>query len=170
MPGPSPRPVASEPTSPAAVPSVETTRSRDWSAHRWVLPVVALGGMVGASARYGLELAWPPAGSTLPWTTLLTNTSGCLLIGMLMVHVVEVGRSHPLLRPFLGVGILGGFTTFSTYAVQTRLVWSHGHSAAAVSYVLLTPVLALVAVTAGVLLARVLHRVRTLLGQRKAER
>jgi CrcB protein len=88
--------------------------------HRWVLPVISLGGVIGATARHALELAWPTQSGTLPWATLVTNTSGCLLIGMLMVQVVEVGRAHPLLRPFLGVGILGGYTTFSTYAVQSR--------------------------------------------------
>ncbi|HEX2896349.1 MAG TPA: CrcB family protein [Marmoricola sp.] len=147
-----------------------TPRRRNWTAHRWVLPVVALGGMVGASARYGLELAWPPADSTVPWVTLVTNTVGCLLIGILMVHVVEVGGAHPLLRPFLGVGVLGGFTTFSTYAVQTRLVWSQGHPVAAASYLVVTPVLALVAVSTGVFLARTGHRARTLLAHRRTQR
>ena len=137
---------------------------------RGVLPVIALGGMAGAAARYGLELAWPPADSTVPWATLVTNTVGCLLIGVLMVHVVEGGGAHPLLRPFLGVGVLGGFTTFSTYAVQTRHIWSDGHPATAASYLVLTPVLALVAVSAGVFLARAVLRARAVLSQRKADR
>lgn len=165
MSGPGPRPAA---TAPPVDPARE--RRRPWSSHRWVLPVIALGGMAGASARYALELAWPPADSTIPWATLVTNTVGCLLIGMLMVHVVEGAGAHPLLRPFLGVGVLGGFTTFSTYAVQTRQIWSGGHPAAAASYLLLTPVLALVAVSLGVFLARALLRARTVLSQRKADR
>jgi CrcB protein len=126
--------------------------------------------MVGASGRYALELAWPPADATLPWATLVTNTAGCLLIGMVMVHVLEGSGSHPLLRPFLGVGVLGGFTTFSTYAVQTRQIWAQGHPVASASYLLATPALALVAVSAGVFLARALHRARAVLGQRKADR
>jgi CrcB protein len=143
---------------------------RNWHAHRWVLPVIALGGVIGASARYALELAWAAHGGHLPWATFVTNASGCLLIGMLMVQVVEVGGVHPLLRPFLGVGVLGGFTTFSTYAVQTRTLWADGHPGVSSLYFLLTPVAALVSVGAGVVLARSLHRFRILLGHRKDRR
>lgn len=143
---------------------------RDWHAHRWVLPVVALGGVIGASARYALELGWPVRSGDFPVATFVTNASGCLLIGMLMVQVVEVGGVHPLLRPFLGVGVLGGFTTFSTYAVQTRTLWAGGHPALASLYFLLTPMAALVSVGAGVVLARSLHRFRILLGHRKDRR
>jgi fluoride exporter len=143
---------------------------REWRTHRGVLPVIALGGIVGASARHALELAWPPGPAELPWATLVTNASGCLLIGMLMVQVVEVGRAHPLLRPFLGVGVLGGYTTFSTYAVQTRSLWAAGHAATSIAYLVLTPVLAVVAVTAGVVGGRALHRLRTALAHRRAQR
>lgn len=141
---------------------------REWTAHRWVLPVVALGGMLGASARHALELTWPAAPTALPWATLVTNASGCLLIGMLMVQVVEVGRAHPLLRPFLGVGVLGGYTTFSTYAVQTRTLWAHGHPGLSLAYLLLTPALALVAVALGVFTARAGHRARAAVSRRRA--
>jgi CrcB protein len=141
---------------------------REWSSHRWVLPVIALGGMLGASARHGLELVWVSSPSEWPWATLVTNASGCLLIGMLMVQVVEVGRAHPLLRPFLGVGVLGGYTTFSTYAVQTRGLWAHGQPDLSLLYLFMTPALAMVSVVAGVVMARALHRSRELLARRKA--
>jgi len=85
---------------------------REWSSHPMLLPVIALGGMLGASARHALELWWPASPGDWPWATLAANVSGCVLIGMLMVQVVEIGRTHPLLRPFLGVGLLGGYTTF----------------------------------------------------------
>lgn len=140
---------------------------REWQAHRWVLPAIALGGAVGASARHGLELAWPTGAQELPWATLVTNATGCLLIGVLMVQVVEVGRAHPLLRPFLGVGVLGGYTTFSTYAVQTRGLWADGDPGLALLYAALTPALALAAVVAGVLTARATHRLRRAIARRK---
>ncbi len=80
---------------------------REWSRHRFVLPAIALGGVAGASARYAAGRAWPTPEHAFPWTTLGVNALGCLLIGVLMVFVVEVGGAHPLLRPFAGVGVLG---------------------------------------------------------------
>jgi CrcB protein len=177
MSGPDARPVPSvtraASTDPEADPDVDPQvegARREWSGHRWVLPVIALGGMTGASARHALDLAWVSGPSQIPGSTLLINASGCLLIGMLMVQVVEVGRAHPLWRPFLGVGALGGYTTFSTYAVQTRELWSHGQAGLSVLYLLLTPALAMTAVAVGVFLARALHRLRNLLAHRKARR
>jgi fluoride exporter len=133
---------------------------RELAEHPMVLPVIALGGMVGASARHELELVWTASSGQWPWATLVTNASGCLLIGMLMVLVVEVGRAHPLLRPFVGVGLLGGYTTFSTFALQTQLLWMHGHRATSLLYLVLTPALAMVSVVAGVAAARALHGLR----------
>ena len=83
-----------------------------------VLGAIAAGGVVGAEARYTLGLALPHAVGTWPWSTLLINVSGCLLIGVLMVVITELVKPHRLLRPFLGVGVLGGYTAFSTYAVD----------------------------------------------------
>jgi CrcB protein len=143
---------------------------REWTRHRWLLPVVALGGMVGACARYALELAWASEPHQFPWATLLTNASGCLLIGLLMVQVVEVGRAHPLLRPFLGVGVLGGYTTFSTYAVQADALLREGEPALALAYLTCTVVVALVAVTGGVFAARVVVRLRQRSRRRHEER
>lgn len=129
---------------------------REWTAHRWVLPTIALGGMLGASARHGLELAWPAATGDFPWATFVTNVVGCALIGLLMVHVVELGAGHPLLRPFLGVGVLGGFTTFSTYAVQTTGLLDADEPALALVYLVGTVAAALVAVALGIVLGRTL--------------
>ncbi len=131
-----------------------------WSAHRWVLPVIALGGLVGASARYALELAWPPRPDAFPGATFATNLSGCLLIGVLMVFVVEAGGAHPLARPFLGVGVLGGFTTFSTYAVQTSNLLREHLPALAAAYSIGTLAGAMLAVAAGVAGARALLSLR----------
>lgn len=83
-----------------------------------VLGAIALGGGLGALARYGLTVALPTPPGHFPWATFVTNVSGCFLIGVLMVLVTEVWTAHRLVRPFLGVGVLGGFTTYSTYAVE----------------------------------------------------
>ncbi|MCW2777934.1 MAG: CrcB protein [Frankiales bacterium] len=81
--------------------------------------LVAVGGAAGAVARYGLAQVLPATPHGLPVATLLTNLVGCLLLGLL------VGRrpDDPVLRPLVGTGVLGGFTTMSTLALQTdRLV------------------------------------------------
>ena len=82
--------------------------------------VIALGGGVGSLLRYGLAQAVRPAADGFPTATLITNVLGSLLLGMLIVAVTEVWRPHHLVRPLLGTGLLGGFTTFSTFAVEAR--------------------------------------------------
>ena len=79
-----------------------------------LVATVAVGGVAGAEARFGLHAALPHDSTQLPLATLLVNLSGCLLIGMLMVLVTELVDAHPLIRPLLGIGVLGGYTTFST--------------------------------------------------------
>ena len=84
----------------------------------------------------------------------MVNVSGCLLIGILMVVILETGAPHPLARPFLGVGVLGGYTTFSTYAVEVHALLLDNRLLLATTYLIGTVVAALVAVQLGVFLAR----------------
>jgi CrcB protein len=114
-----------------------------------VLSAIALGGVVGAEARYGLGVLLPHRAGEWPWATLLANVSGCLLIGVLMVVITERVRPHPLVRPLLGVGVLGGYTTFSTYAVDTVTTVHAGRADLAVLYAVATPLLAMIAVAIG---------------------
>ncbi|HEY8371848.1 MAG TPA: fluoride efflux transporter CrcB [Pseudonocardiaceae bacterium] len=123
--------------------------------------VVALGGALGALARHGIALALPTAPAAVPVATLLTNVTGCLLIGVLTVLVTEVRPTHPLVRPFLGTGVLGGFTTFSSYAVETERLLAAGRTDAALLYLVGTPVLGLLAAVAGTALARRLAHTAT---------
>lgn len=137
----------------------DPSQRSELSAHPWTLPVIAAGGVVGASARHGLELLWPPSDPTaVPWATFATNVAGCLLLGVVMVAVTEAGQRHPLWRPFLGVGILGGFTTFSTYAVQVQQGIQAEASGLALGYLFGTLAASLVAVAAGTVAARTLLR------------
>jgi fluoride exporter len=124
--------------------------------HGLVLAVIALGGGFGALARYGLAQLWPTRPGGFPWATFVTNVLGCLLIGVLMVLVTETWSAHPLVRPFLGVGFLGGFTTFSTYAVETRDLLTRGTVGLAFGYVAGTLVAALLATLAGAQATRTL--------------
>ncbi len=148
---------------PSAVidPDVDPDRGRrGWDRHRFLLPVIALGGMAGASLRHLAETTWPTTAHDLPWATWGVNVSGCLLIGVLMVLVIEMGGGHPLLRPFVGVGLLGGFTTFSTYTVQVTALLHDGRTAWALGYLLGTAATALAAVVIGVVLTRAAVRIR----------
>ena len=122
--------------------------------HGAVLLVIAAGGGLGALARYGLAELLPTRPGHFPWGTFVTNVAGCLLIGVLMVLVTEVVPTHRLVRPFLGVGVLGGFTTFSTYAVETRGLLQPGSVVLAFCYLAGTLLCALLAVAAGVWLTR----------------
>lgn len=111
----------------------ETAGARKWP----VLAAISAGGAAGASARYGASLLWPAAPGAFPWATFWVNVLGCVLIGVLMVLVSEAGRSasaHPLVRPFLGVGVLGGFTTFSTYALDFSRLLEREESGTALAY------------------------------------
>ncbi|MTD14840.1 hypothetical protein GIS00_12900 [Nakamurella sp. YIM 132087] len=122
--------------------------------HGSVLGAVALGGAVGALARYGIGLLWPAAPGTIPWDVLVINVSGSLLIGVLMVLVVERPGAHRLLRPLLGTGVLGGYTTFSTYALDVHRLVEGGHPGAAAGYLVGTLAGALFGTWAGLVLTR----------------
>lgn len=117
--------------------------------HYGVLAVIALGGALGAVARYEAGLLWPTATGAFPWTTLLVNAAGCLVIGVFLVAVTEIWSAHPLLRPFFGTGVLGGFTTFSTFCVDIERLVNGGQAATALAYLAATVLTALAAVTAG---------------------
>ncbi|MEU3464190.1 fluoride efflux transporter CrcB [Streptomyces sp. NPDC006733] len=119
-----------------------------------LLAVIALGGAAGACARYGAALLWPTPAGAFPWTTLLVNTVGCAVMGVFMVLISEVWAVHPLVRPFFGTGVLGGFTTFSTYAVDIRGLLEHGEPATGLAYLAGTALAALAAVWTGTALGR----------------
>ncbi|MFE0653166.1 fluoride efflux transporter CrcB [Streptomyces sp. NPDC059534] len=115
-----------------------------------VVAAVAAGGALGACARYGLALAWPTPDGAFPWTTLTVNATGCALLGVLMVLLTEGDTPpHPLLRPFLGPGFCGGFTTFSTYALDTERLLDAGDPARGLLYLGGTALTSLAAVWAG---------------------
>ncbi|OKJ73951.1 fluoride efflux transporter CrcB [Streptomyces sp. CB02460] len=119
-----------------------------------VVAVVALGGATGACARYGAGLLWPTAAGGFPWTTLVVNVTGCAVIGVFMVVISEVWAAHRLVRPFFGTGVLGGFTTFSTYAVDIEQLVSEGRAGTGLVYLGVTLLAALAAVWSAVWLTR----------------
>ncbi|MGC5050976.1 fluoride efflux transporter CrcB [Micromonospora sp. DT48] len=119
-----------------------------------LLAVIAVGGMIGAVVRHGLATAFPPSPHGFPWATFAVNVSGCLLIGVLMVLITEAWTAPRLVRPFLGVGVLGGYTTFSTYAVEVQQAVAAGAARTGLLYLAGTLVAALAAVWSGMVLTR----------------
>jgi CrcB protein len=124
-----------------------------------VLGVIAAGGVVGALSRFAVSTTWPHAPAAFPWSTLMVNISGCLLIGVLMTIVLELTEPHRLVRPFLGVGVLGGYTTFSTASVELQRMLDAGRGAPALLYLAASLFGAVAAVWAGTVLARAGERV-----------
>lgn len=103
-----------------------------------VLAVISLGGALGALARLGLDTAWPPAGTGVSWTILAVNVSGSALIGVLLALLDHRWPDSRFARPFWGVGVLGGYTTFSAYALDTVAALEHGAPLTALAYLGLT--------------------------------
>ncbi len=118
---------------------------------------VAAGGGVGSVARYLLSAAFP-AGHGFPWATFAVNVSGCLCLGVLIVYLLEVWPPHRFLRPFLAVGLIGGYTTFSTYAAGVMTLLRGRDFALADAYALSSVLAALAAVWCGMKAARAMAK------------
>src|SRR4051812_32757155 len=116
--GAQPPRAATEPTDPdvdLAVPAQRRAATRGLGP---VVAVVALGGAIGAGARYGASLLWATRPGSFPWTTLLVNGVGCAVIGVFMVVITDVWAAHRLVRPFFGTRRLRGFTPVSPHALR----------------------------------------------------
>lgn len=123
------------------------------------LGVIAGGGVAGALARQALWAAFPHR-APFDWTTLFINVTGCGLIGMLMATLARFRHAPRLTRSFLGTGVLGGFTTFSTYIVEIQRSIASGHPATGLAYLVVTLIGALLAVRGGMAVARLPGRSR----------
>jgi CrcB protein len=153
----------------------QQVRSADWRSDDpfglrqipWLtLGVISAGGVLGALARQGLWAVFRH-GTGVDWTTLCINIAGCALIGVLMTVLTEVRHAHRLTGPFLGVGVLGGFTTFSTYIVGIQKLITSGRPQSGLAYLAVTLAGALLATYAGVGLARLVGRPHR--GQRRTD-
>lgn len=114
-----------------------------------ILLYIALGGAAGALARYGLG-GWVQdrAGFGFPWGTLVVNVLGCLLIGLAMRYL-EAVRLAPEVRALVTVGVLGAFTTFSTFSYETVALIEDGAWGRAAGYALGSLILGIAAVWVG---------------------
>ena len=119
----------------------------------WI--AVAIGGALGAMARYGVStLVFDASSQRFPYATLSVNVLGSFLIGILFVLIVEKGLLPPEMRSILMVGFLGAFTTFSTFSLDALGLWQNGHLLLALVYALGTVVLCLAAISLAVWLTR----------------
>lgn len=120
-----------------------------------VLLAVALGGALGSLARYGADrMIERRSFSLFPWSTFAINASGCLLIGIVIAALVDRHHTPAWIRTGLVMGVLGGYTTFSTFAQDGTSLLEEGHTATALAYVLGTVVVGLIAVYAGTIVGR----------------
>jgi len=117
---------------------------------------VALGGALGALARYWLSGWLNSAESRIPWGTLSANLLGSFFMGVLFVLILEKARLPPEMRPLLMTGFLGAFTTFSTFSLETLAMINEGHVIAALFYVILSVVLCIAVLALAVSLTRLL--------------
>lgn len=124
-----------------------------------MLAVVAVagGGALGAVARYQLSLwihgRWPGA---FPTGTFVVNVVGCLALGLLSGVLDARATASPLVRLFAGVGILGAFTTFSTFELETVHALERGEAAVALGYVAASVLVGFVALWLGLRLGRLI--------------
>ncbi len=120
-----------------------------------VIVGVALGGALGASARYGVDrLIESRSSAVFPWSTFAINISGCFLIGLIAALLIDRHHLPAWLRVGLVVGVVGGYTTFSTFAQEALDLGEIHHVAIAAAYVVASVAIGLVAVYAGTKLGR----------------
>ena len=114
---------------------------------------VAVGGAIGASARYLTNVsATRLLGHGFPWGTVVANVLGSFLMGVLVVVLAKKGGNH--LAPLLMTGMLGGYTTFSAFSLDVFTLYERGHVFTAAGYVTGTLVLGLGGLFAGILVTR----------------
>lgn len=122
-----------------------------------MLPVVLVfvGGGLGAVARYGVSIGVARiAGTGFPLPTLLINIAGSFAMGLVVAWFALRGEGGQDLRLFLTTGVLGGFTTFSAFSLETMLLYERGEVGLALAYVLLSVVVSVLALAAGMALVR----------------
>ena len=109
---------------------------------------------MGAALRYGLSRALPVVAAGWPWPTFAANVAGGLCMGMLAIWMLRGDHMAESLRLFLGVGVLGGFTTFSAFSLEMSQMVQRGQMGMAAIYALASVFLALGAIFAGMAIAK----------------
>ena len=118
------------------------------------MAAIAGGGALGTLARYGMERALVPDALGFPWATLAVNVVGSFVLGVVVTLVVERWPDDRWLRPLVAVGFCGGFTTFSTFALEVDQRVRHGQAGMALAYVVASLAAGMGAALAGTTLGR----------------
>jgi CrcB protein len=118
------------------------------------LLIVAAGGAIGAGLRHLVNLAAMRLPLSFPWGTLAVNTIGSLAMGVFIEMLARRLGASVELRLFVATGILGGFTTFSAFSLDVAVLWERGALGLAAAYVLASVTGAILALFAGLWLAR----------------
>lgn len=121
--------------------------------------IVFVGAGLGGAARHGVNLLALRLGTTFPFGTLAINVSGSLLMGLAAGYFAYRGQLPQEWRLFLTTGVLGGFTTFSAFSLETALLYERGEIGAAIAYVVGSVVLAIGGLVAGLAIVRALAEV-----------
>jgi fluoride exporter len=122
--------------------------------HAYGYLIVFLGAGIGGALRHGVNRIALTVGSSFPWSTLAVNVTGCLVMGMIAGWFAFRGEASQSMRLFLTTGVLGGYTTFSAFALDAALLWERGQVAAAAGFVFASVAISLVAVFVGLSLMR----------------
>jgi fluoride exporter len=121
----------------------------------WAYLAIAIGGVLGCWARYAMtNLVQAIYGRDFPYATLSINVLACFIMGFLFEETLDRLTISPVLRVGILTGFIGGFSTFSTFAMETLLLMEQGQGGKSAIYVVVSIVLGLMAVTGGVYLAR----------------
>jgi fluoride exporter len=139
-------------TSPFA--RVRGGRWRGFAARLPVVLAVAGGGALGGCARYGIERLLPTGTADFPWPTFLANVVGSFCLALLLVLILDVWPPTRYVRPFLAVGLLGSFTTFSTWMVEFDQLLTHGAPTVAAAYLATSVLAGVAAASLGLVIGR----------------
>jgi fluoride exporter len=118
--------------------------------------LVFVGGGLGAAIRHGVNVAFARLGSAFPYHTLFENVTGSILLGLLAGYLALRGDASQPLRLLLVTGVLGGYTTFSTFSLDTLLMWERGQWGLASAYVGASVLASVLGLALGVSLGRYL--------------
>ncbi len=136
---------------------------RDRRGRSWTLLMVGLGGFVGTVVRYALETALPAAPDRWPWTTFLINVTGAFILAVLLETLTVLGPDdgwRRRVRLGVGTGVLGGYTTYSSFMVEAARLGGADQYLMSFAYVAASLVLGVLAALAGMAVVDTLHRRR----------